>query len=80
MLDAPDVTTGGLPIPSQKFLHTICCSSCGTVLSRSYGGTESYVRCPKCQADLYYTVDDNGPTIRIIKQPKHLPIPPAMPG
>lgn len=62
----------------QKFLHTICCNSCGTVLSKSYSGTESYVRCPKCQADLYYTVDDKGPTIHIIKKPKNLPTPPAL--
>ena len=62
---------------TQKFLHTICCNSCGTVLSKSYSGTESYVRCPKCQADLYYTVEDDGPTIRMIKKPKNLPVPPA---
>ena len=79
MNDCPVVKTNGQTTTTQKFLHTICCNSCGTVLSKSYSGTESYVRCPKCQADLYYTVDDNGPTIRIIKRPKNLPIPPAMP-
>lgn len=63
---------------TQKFLHTICCNSCGTVLSKSYSGTESYVHCPKCQAELYYTVEDTGPTIRIIKKPKNLPVPPAL--
>ena len=33
---------------------------------------------PKCQAELYYTVEDTGPTIRIIKKPKNLPVPPAL--
>ena len=50
------VTIGGSTTPPQKFLHTICCNSCGNILSKSYSGTESFVRCPKCQAELYYTV------------------------
>ena len=65
---------------SEKFLHTVCCSSCGAVLSKSFNGTKSYVHCPKCQAELYYEVGENGPTIKILKEPKNPPISPAVPA
>ena len=59
------------PVASQRILHTVCCSVCGRVLSKSFSGTASYVKCEKCKAELYYTVDDNGPSIQITKGPKH---------
>ena len=64
----------------DKFLHTICCSSCGTVLSKSFGGTKSYIRCPKCQAEFYYEVSQNGPTIKMLKEPKNPPTVPQVPA
>lgn len=64
---------------SEDFLQTVCCSSCGAVLSKSFCGTKSYVRCPKCQAELYYEVDKRGATIKILKEPKNPPIIPAVP-
>ena len=64
---------------SEDFLQTVCCSSCGSVLSNSFGGTKSYVRCPKCQAELYYEAGKHGATIKIIKEPKNPPVIPAVP-
>lgn len=62
----------------QKVLHTVCCTVCSKVLSKSYSGTESYVKCPKCKAELLYKVSDNGPSIQIIKGPKHQKVMPGM--
>lgn len=65
---------------TEKFLHTICCTSCGYVLSKSFEGTKSYVRCPKCQADFFIEVGKNGPTIILLKEPKNLPNIPPVPA
>jgi len=64
----------------EKFLHTICCSSCGKVLSKSFQGTQTYINCPRCGAELYYEVGENGPTIKMLKEPKNPPVIPQVPA
>ena len=64
----------------DDFPFAVCCSSCGTMLSRSYKGTRSYTHCPKCGAELFYEVNENGPTVKITKEPKNPPIVPAVPA
>ena len=64
---------------TDKFLHTICCSSCGRILCKSYEGTQTFIRCPKCKTELFYEVQENGPKITIMKRTEKLPhIPPAL--
>lgn len=55
--------------------YRVHCSICGRILGRSYSGTATYTQCPKCKAEVFYTVNDNGPTVQITKGPKHPAIP-----
>ena len=64
----------------DRELHTVCCCKCGRVLSQSYEGTKTYIRCPKCKTYLFYEVFKDGPSIRVENQKKKLPHTPLIPA
>lgn len=64
----------------EKLLHTVCCCKCGKVLSQSYEGTKTYIRCPKCKTDLFYQVFEDGPAIKIVKKGEKIPHIPLVPA
>lgn len=64
----------------NDFPFAIYCPSCGQYISRSMMGTRTHTKCPKCQAGLFYEVGENGPTIKITKEPKSLPEVPMVPA
>lgn len=57
----------------ENFPFAICCTSCSSLLSRSFTGTRTITHCPKCGAELFYEVKENGPYIKMLKEPKKLP-------
>ena len=64
----------------DNFPYAICCPSCSTILSRSLKGTRTFIHCSKCQAEIFYEVNDNGATVRITKEPKTDPRVPEIPA
>lgn len=42
-------------------------SSCGHKFGRSGSGTETEMKCPKCGAEIAYTVDEQTVIVKIIK-------------
>jgi len=62
----------------SDFLFTICCPSCGSVISKSFYGTKTFIHCPKCSAELFYEVEESGTIIRITKEPKNRPLIPVV--
>ena len=72
MVDESKNSQEGLRMRTPYSVH---CSICGRILGRSYSGTATYMKCPKCKAEVFYTVNDNGPTVQITKGPKHPAIP-----
>jgi len=59
----------------MKTPYRVHCSICGRFLGKSYSGTATHMQCPKCKAELFYTVNDNGPMVQVTKGPKHQSIP-----
>lgn len=57
----------------EDFPFAVCCTSCGSLLSRSFTGTRTITHCPKCGAELFYEVSESGPYIKMIKGPKNPP-------
>lgn len=43
------------------------CSNCGHKLGRSADGTQTETVCPKCGAEIEYTVDEQTVIVKIIK-------------
>ena len=64
---------------SEKAIYTVCCSRCGKVLGKSFEGTKTYTRCPKCKTDVFYEVLEDGPRIKIIKDSGKMPRTPLVP-
>lgn len=65
---------------NEKFLYTICCTSCGHRLSKSSDGTNSYIQCPKCKAHLIYEVNGDEAKIKIIKESEKRHPPSSVPA
>ncbi len=46
-------------------LMTACCN-CGRILGRSAQGAQTALRCPKCGAEIEYTVGKDTVTVRLV--------------
>ena len=55
---------------SEVHARFICCCCCGNVIAKSLPGTETEIKCPQCQALIYYLVGRNGVIVIPKKEPK----------
>lgn len=54
-------------------MFIISCSECGYRLGRSAGGTETEMKCPKCGAQIKYSVYGPKVTVEILKHSEKKP-------
>ena len=57
---------------SEEYAFTICCLICGTVLGKSFRGSRTITKCPKCSAELFYQTKGNGTEVTLTKEPKNM--------